>query len=58
MANFGKDVKAEPVIAKISQETLAEMIGTTRSRASLFMNKFRKLGSLITTEPWRFTTPC
>ena len=44
MANFGKDVKAEPVIAKISQETLAEMIGTTRSRVSLFMNKCRKLG--------------
>ena len=34
----------EPVIAKISQETLAEMIGTTRSRVSFFMNKFRKLG--------------
>ena len=44
MANFGKEGKPEPVIAKISQETLAEMIGTTRSRVSLFMNKFRKLG--------------
>jgi CRP-like cAMP-binding protein len=44
MANFGKEGKPEPVIAKISQETLAEMIGTTRSRASHFMNKFRKLG--------------
>jgi CRP/FNR family transcriptional regulator, cyclic AMP receptor protein len=44
MANFGKDGKPEPVIAKISQETLAEMVGTTRSRVSLFMNKFRKLG--------------
>ena len=44
MANFGKDVKPEPVIAKISHEMLAEMIGTTRSRVSLFMNKFRKLG--------------
>ena len=44
MANFGKEAKPEPVIAKISQETLAEMIGTTRSRVSLFMNKFRKLG--------------
>jgi CRP/FNR family transcriptional regulator, cyclic AMP receptor protein len=44
MANFGKDGKPEPVIAKISQETLAEMIGTTRSRVSHFMNKFRKLG--------------
>ena len=44
LANFGKDGKPEPVIAKISQETLAEMIGTTRARVSFFMNKFRKLG--------------
>jgi CRP/FNR family cyclic AMP-dependent transcriptional regulator len=44
LANFGKEGRPEPVIAKISQETLAEMIGTTRSRVSLFMNKFRKLG--------------
>jgi CRP/FNR family transcriptional regulator, cyclic AMP receptor protein len=44
MANFGKEGKPEPVIAKISQDTLAEMIGTTRSRVSHFMNKFRKLG--------------
>ena len=44
MANFGKEGKPEPVIAKISQETLAEMVGTTRSRVSMFMNKFRKLG--------------
>jgi CRP/FNR family transcriptional regulator, cyclic AMP receptor protein len=44
LANFGKDGKPEPIIAKISQETLAEMIGTTRSRVSHFMNKFRKLG--------------
>jgi len=44
LANFGKDSKPEPVIAKISQETLAEMIGTTRSRVSFFMNKFRRLG--------------
>jgi CRP-like cAMP-binding protein len=44
LANFGKDGKPEPIIAKISQETLAEMIGTTRSRVSFFMNKFRKLG--------------
>ena len=47
LANFGKESKPEPVIAKISQETLAEMIGTTRSRVSFFMNKFRQLG-LIT----------
>jgi len=44
LANFGADTKAKPVIANISQETLAEMIGTTRSRVSFFMNKFRKLG--------------
>jgi CRP/FNR family cyclic AMP-dependent transcriptional regulator len=44
LANFGKQGKPEPLIAKISQETLAEMIGTTRSRVSFFMNKFRKMG--------------
>ncbi len=44
LANFGKSGRSEPVIAKISQETLAEMIGTTRSRVSFFMNKFRQLG--------------
>ena len=44
LANFGKEGKPEPVVAKISQETLAEMIGTTRSRVSFFMNKFRKMG--------------
>jgi CRP/FNR family cyclic AMP-dependent transcriptional regulator len=44
LANFGKEGKPEPAIAKIGQETLAEMIGTTRSRVSFFMNKFRKLG--------------
>jgi CRP-like cAMP-binding protein len=44
LANFGKEGRPEPVIANISQETLAEMIGTTRSRVSSFMNKFRQLG--------------
>jgi CRP/FNR family transcriptional regulator, cyclic AMP receptor protein len=44
LAHFGKEGKPETVIAKISQETLAEMIGTTRSRVSFFMNKFRKMG--------------
>jgi CRP/FNR family transcriptional regulator, cyclic AMP receptor protein len=44
LANFGKDGKPETVIAKISQQTLAEIVGTTRSRVSFFMNKFRKLG--------------
>jgi CRP/FNR family cyclic AMP-dependent transcriptional regulator len=44
LANFGKEGKPEPILAKVSQETLAEMIGTTRSRVSHFMNKFRQLG--------------
>jgi CRP/FNR family transcriptional regulator, cyclic AMP receptor protein len=44
LANFGKGDKPEPILAKISQETLADMIGTTRSRVSFSMNKFRKLG--------------
>jgi CRP-like cAMP-binding protein len=44
LANFGKEGEPEPVLAKISQETLAEMVGTTRSRVSFFMNRFRKLG--------------
>ena len=44
LAHFGKDKEPETAIAKISQETLAEMVGTTRSRVSFFLNKFRKLG--------------
>ena len=44
LANFGKEGRPEPLIAKISQETLAEMVGTTRSRVSHFMNKFRRSG--------------
>jgi CRP/FNR family transcriptional regulator, cyclic AMP receptor protein len=44
LANFGKEDKPEPMITKIGQETLADMIGTTRSRVSFFMNKFRRLG--------------
>jgi CRP/FNR family cyclic AMP-dependent transcriptional regulator len=44
LANFGKEGSPQPIIPNISQETLAEMIGTTRSRVSFFMNKFRKLG--------------
>ena len=44
LANFGKEGEPEPVLAKISQETLAEMIGTTRARVNVFMNKFRRLG--------------
>lgn len=46
MAHFGKEGKSEVIIPKVSQEVLAEMIGTTRSRVSFFMNKFRKLGFL------------
>jgi CRP-like cAMP-binding protein len=44
LAHFGKEGKPEPVIAKVSQEMLAQMIGTTRSRVSFFMNRFKKLG--------------
>ena len=44
MAHYGKEGKPEPVIPKITQDTLADMVGTTRSRVSLFLNKFRKLG--------------
>jgi CRP/FNR family transcriptional regulator, cyclic AMP receptor protein len=44
LAQFGKEYKPETVVPKISQEILAEMIGTTRSRVSFFMNRFRKLG--------------
>jgi CRP-like cAMP-binding protein len=44
LANFGKEGGAAPVPVTLSQETLAEMIGTTRSRVSFFMNKFRKMG--------------
>src|SRR5260221_6844262 len=44
LANFGKEGRPEPIVGKFSQETLAEMIGTTRSRVRFFMNKFRKLG--------------
>ena len=44
LANFGKAGRPEPVVPRISQETLAEIVGTTRSRISFFMNKFRRLG--------------
>jgi CRP/FNR family transcriptional regulator, cyclic AMP receptor protein len=44
MANFGKEGDTQPIIPKISQETLAEIVGTTRARVSTFMNKFRELG--------------
>ena len=44
LANFGEEGELQTLLAKISQETLAEMIGTTRARVSFFMNKFRRLG--------------
>ena len=44
LAQFGKESKPEPVLPKINQETLAEMVGTTRARINVFMNRFRKLG--------------
>jgi CRP/FNR family cyclic AMP-dependent transcriptional regulator len=44
LANYGKERDPEPISTKITQETLADMIGTTRSRVSVFLNKFRKLG--------------
>jgi CRP/FNR family cyclic AMP-dependent transcriptional regulator len=44
MANFGQESKPIPLIARMSQETLAEMIGTTRSRVSFFLNRFREMG--------------
>ena len=46
LANFGKEGKPEPITTRISQETLAEMVGTTRARVSFFMNKFRKMGMI------------
>jgi CRP-like cAMP-binding protein len=46
LANFGKDGRHEPVVANVSHETLAKMIGTTRPRVSYFMNKFRRLGMI------------
>jgi hypothetical protein len=58
LAIFGKEGRPEPVIANVSQETLAEMIGTTRSRVSHFMNKFGDWASLVTTEPWRSIAHC
>ena len=44
LAHFGKEGSHETVVPKVTQETLAEMVGTTRSRVSFFMNRFRKLG--------------
>ena len=53
LAHFGREDNPEPVIPKISQETLAEMIGTTRSRVSFFLNRFKKLGFIECTDELR-----
>ena len=62
LANFGKEGKPEPVIPRISQETLAEIVGTTRSRVSFFMNRFRKMGFIQynghTRVVWKFIALC
>ena len=57
LANYGSEGKPEPILAKISQETLAEMIGTTRSRVSFFMNRFRNLGLISYTDRIRVHRP-
>ena len=53
LAHFGEEGNSEPVIPKISQETLAEMVGTTRSRVSFFMNRFKRLGCITCTDGLR-----
>jgi CRP/FNR family transcriptional regulator, cyclic AMP receptor protein len=58
LANFGQEGIPEPKIAKISQETLAQMVGTTRARVSFFMNKFRKLGFISYMAGSRSTVRC
>ena len=58
LANFGNESEPEPMLAKISQETLADMVGTTRSRVNFFMNKFRRLGLIVTTAELRSILPC
>jgi Crp-like helix-turn-helix protein len=58
LANYGKGEVPEPLVAKISQEMLAEMIDTTGSRVSFFMNKFRKLGLIEYNGEIKFTVRC
>jgi CRP-like cAMP-binding protein len=55
LAHFGKESRAEPVLPGVSQDSLAQMVGTTRSRISHFMNKFRKLGFIDYSEGTRLT---
>jgi CRP/FNR family transcriptional regulator, cyclic AMP receptor protein len=58
LANFGKEGKPEPISTRISQETLAEMVGTTRPRVSFFMNRFRKLGFIDSMATWKCIARC
>jgi CRP-like cAMP-binding protein len=58
LARYGKEDQPQGVLPKVSQETLAEMIGTTRSRVNFFMNKFRKLGFIHYNGEFRSTNPC
>jgi CRP/FNR family transcriptional regulator, cyclic AMP receptor protein len=58
LANFGKEGRPAPIMAKISQQTLAEMIGTTRARVSFFMEDFGNWVLLITTAKLKSTVPC
>jgi len=58
LARFGKEGQPEAVVPKISQETLAEMVGTTRSRVSFFMNRFRKLGFIHYNAGCKSTARC
>ena len=58
LANFGKEGKPEPIVGKFSQEMLADMIGTTRSRVSHFITSFESLASLATTARLKFTVHC
>lgn len=58
LAQFGKEQRMENVIPRISQETLAEMVGTTRARVNFFMNRFRQLGLIDYNGGWRFIVHC
>jgi hypothetical protein len=58
LANFGKDGKHKAIIAKVSQEPLADMVGTMRSRVSHFMNKFRQLGYINYKGDLKFHSSC
>ncbi len=58
LANFAQERGPQPIVGKFSQEVLAEMVGTTRSRVSHFMNKFRSLAISNTTAHWKSIIPC